>query len=36
MWGRALDILEIGLILTIVPLAVWVSGLYHWIRTVRG
>jgi type VII secretion integral membrane protein EccD len=36
MWGRALDILEILLILTVVPLAVWVSGLYHWIRTVRG
>jgi hypothetical protein len=35
-WGRALDVLEIVLILGIVPLAVWVSGLYAWIRGIRG
>ncbi len=36
VWGRLLDILEIVLILGLVPLAVWVSGLYSWIRSIRG
>jgi hypothetical protein len=36
MWGRILDILELLLILALVPLAVWVSGVYGWIRTIRG
>jgi hypothetical protein len=35
MWGRALDIVETVVILAIVPLAVWASGLYDWIRTIR-
>lgn len=35
MWGRALDIFETTLILAIIPLAFWVSGLYGWIRTIR-
>lgn len=34
--GRTFDILEVILILGLVPLAVWVSGLYGWIRTIRG
>jgi type VII secretion integral membrane protein EccD len=36
IWGRALDVLEVMLILGLVPLAVWVSGLYTWIRGIRG
>jgi type VII secretion integral membrane protein EccD len=36
LWGRTLDILEIVLILAILPLAVWVTGLYSWIRSIRG
>jgi type VII secretion integral membrane protein EccD len=36
VWGRTLDIVEVTLILAVVPLAAWVSGLYDWIRTVRG
>jgi type VII secretion integral membrane protein EccD len=36
MWGRVLDILEMLLIISIVPLAVWVSGLYGWIRAIKG
>ncbi|WP_327004210.1 type VII secretion integral membrane protein EccD [Dactylosporangium sp. NBC_01737] len=35
MWGRTLDIFETILILGIIPLAFWVSGLYGWIRTIR-
>jgi hypothetical protein len=35
MWGRALDVAETILILAVIPLAVWVSGLYAWIRTFR-
>lgn len=35
-WGRILDIFEILLILALVPLAIWVSGLYAWIRAIRG
>jgi type VII secretion integral membrane protein EccD len=36
LWGRALDIFEVLLILTLIPLAFWVSGIYGWIRTIRG
>ena len=36
VWGRMLDILEVMLILALVPMAVWVSGLYTWIRAIRG
>jgi len=35
MWGRTLDIFETILILAVIPLAVWVSGLYSWIRSFR-
>jgi ESX secretion system protein EccD len=35
MLGRTLDIFETILILAVVPLAVWVSGLYDWIRSIR-
>jgi type VII secretion integral membrane protein EccD len=34
--GRILDIFEVLLIVAIVPLAVWVSGLYGWVRSLRG
>lgn len=36
VWGRVLDLLEILFILALAPLAVWVSGLYSWIRAIRG
>lgn len=36
VWGRTLDILEVVLILGLVPLAVWATGLYGWVRTIRG
>lgn len=36
VWGRILDIFEVILILGLVPMAVWVSGLYEWIRAIRG
>jgi type VII secretion integral membrane protein EccD len=32
--GRALDIFEILLIVAIVPLALWASGLYGWVRSL--
>lgn len=35
-WGRVVDILEIVLVLAVIPLAIWVSGLYTWIRGIRG
>jgi len=34
--GRVLDIVEVLLIVAIVPLAAWASGLYGWVRTLRG
>jgi type VII secretion integral membrane protein EccD len=34
VWGRMLDILEIILIVAIVPLALWVCGMYGWITTI--
>ncbi|MFI7577684.1 type VII secretion integral membrane protein EccD [Micromonospora sp. NPDC049497] len=35
VWGRLLDIVEILLIIALVPLAVWVVGLYDWIVNLR-
>ncbi|MET8251066.1 type VII secretion integral membrane protein EccD [Micromonospora sp. NPDC005197] len=35
VWGRLLDIVEIMLIIALVPLAVWVCGLYGWIVNLR-
>lgn len=35
MWGRTLDIIEVVMVLSVLPLVVWVSGLYGWIRTFR-
>ncbi|RKF27686.1 type VII secretion integral membrane protein EccD [Micromonospora globbae] len=35
VWGRLLDIVEILLIIALVPLAVWVLGLYGWIVNLR-
>ncbi|MDO3701473.1 type VII secretion integral membrane protein EccD [Micromonospora sp. C28SCA-DRY-2] len=35
VWGRLLDIVEIMLIIALVPLAVWVLGLYGWIVNLR-
>ncbi|MEU6072894.1 type VII secretion integral membrane protein EccD [Micromonospora sp. NPDC047074] len=35
VWGRLLDIVEIMLIIALVPLAVWVVGLYGWIVNLR-
>jgi type VII secretion integral membrane protein EccD len=35
VWGRLLDIAEIILIISLVPLAVWVCGLYGWIVNLR-
>ncbi|MEW2384788.1 type VII secretion integral membrane protein EccD [Micromonospora sp. NPDC047707] len=35
VWGRLLDIVEILLIIALVPLAVWVVGLYGWIVNLR-
>lgn len=34
--GRALDIVEVLLILAVVPLAAWASGLYGWVRSFNG
>jgi len=36
IWGRILDIVEIILIVGAIPLAVWVSGLYTWVRALRA
>jgi type VII secretion integral membrane protein EccD len=36
IWGRFLDIFEIILIVGAIPLAVWVSGLYAWIRAIKA
>jgi type VII secretion integral membrane protein EccD len=35
VWGRILDILEILMVLSLIPLIVWVSGLYGWVRSFR-
>lgn len=34
-WGRALDIIEILLIVAVVPLAAWVCDLYYWVSNIR-
>jgi type VII secretion integral membrane protein EccD len=34
--GRMLDILEVLLILAVIPLAAWASGLYGWVRSLNG
>ena len=34
--GRALDILEVLLILAVIPLAAWASGLYGWVRSLNA
>jgi len=34
IWGRLLDIVEMVLVLAVVPLALWATGLYGWIRTI--
>jgi type VII secretion integral membrane protein EccD len=36
IWGRTLDIIEILLIIGAVPLAIWVSGLYGWVRGLHA
>jgi hypothetical protein len=36
VWGGALDIVEVLLILTVLPLASWESGLLAWIGALRG
>ncbi|GIJ68190.1 type VII secretion integral membrane protein EccD [Virgisporangium ochraceum] len=36
IWGRVVDIVEVVLIVAVIPLVLWVSGLYAWIRSVRG
>lgn len=33
--GRMLDLAEMVLVLAIIPLAVWVCGLYEWVRSIR-
>lgn len=34
--GRILDIVEVLLIISVIPLVLWVSGLYAWVRSIRG
>jgi type VII secretion integral membrane protein EccD len=34
--GRMLDIFEVLLIVAIIPLAVWASGLLGWVRSING
>jgi len=36
VWGRLLDIVEVLLIISVVPLAAWVAGLFEWIATIRN
>lgn len=36
VWSRALDLVEVLLIVAVVPLAMWVCGLYAWIRAIKG
>jgi type VII secretion integral membrane protein EccD len=35
-WNRFLDIVEIVLILALIPIAVWVTGILEWARAIRG
>ena len=34
--GRLLDVFEVLLIVSVVPLAVWASGLYAWVRSLNS
>lgn len=34
VWGRTLDIIDVMLIIALVPLALWVCGLYGWIGSL--
>lgn len=34
--SRTLDIVEVLLIVAVVPLAMWVAGLFAWIRAIKG
>ena len=36
LWGRTRDIVEIALIVSVLPLAAWASGLFTWIRAIKG
>ncbi len=36
VWPRVLDIVEVILIVAVVPLALWVGGLFSWIGTVTS
>lgn len=36
VWGRLLDIGEVMLIISVVPLAAWIGGLFEWIATIRN
>jgi type VII secretion integral membrane protein EccD len=36
VWGRLLDIVEVLLIVSVIPLAAWVCGAYGWIRAIKG
>jgi type VII secretion integral membrane protein EccD len=36
VWARVLDITETLLIVSVVPLAVWVSNLYGWVRSIKA
>ena len=35
VWGRTLDVIEIILIIAIIPLALWVCGLYGWVGSLH-
>lgn len=36
LWGRAVDIAEIALVVGMLPLVLWTMGLCDWIRAIRG
>ncbi|GAA4907261.1 type VII secretion integral membrane protein EccD [Stackebrandtia albiflava] len=36
IWARMVDIVEVILFITIVPLTLWVWNAYWWVRTVNG
>jgi type VII secretion integral membrane protein EccD len=36
VWGRLTDLAEIMLLVAVVPLLVWVTGLVGWVRSVAG
>jgi type VII secretion integral membrane protein EccD len=35
-WGRAVDIAEVLLAIGVIPLVVWVSGLYGWVHSLAS